>query len=105
MKHLAIVLGVVFLLLVYKVAFSATFAGKTQQVIDISCSGGSIFNVKKSKGENYTYPFYYSKSGINTSNKSTIGSYKKTDTTKCHKNDKDKTPVTVYIVDKIGVSR
>ncbi len=85
-------------------AFATSFGFKTESVPNVICYSGSIFQAKKPSGKSYSYPFWTSKSGI-SSGKTVLGFFKNTDTTKCYQNNDDKTPVTVYVVDKIGVSR
>ncbi len=99
-----VIFVIVALFFICNFASAASFGFKTESVEDVTCSSGTIFQAKKLSGKSYNYPFWTSKTGI-SSGKTVIGVYKKIDNTKCYKNNDDKTPVTVYIVDKIGVSR
>lgn len=101
-KYFKITILIIASFFVFNIVLATDFGGKTQTAVGVSCNGvGSVFKITKSNGVSYPYYFWSSKTGIGM-NKTAIGYYKRIDTLKCHI---DKTPVTVYIIDKIGVSR
>lgn len=106
LKYFKITILVIAIFFIYTVSFATSFGFKTEPVYGVTCNGGSIFNAKKFFGKSYAYPFWTSKVGI-IGSKTVLGSYKRTDVNKCYKMDSNgnKTPVPVYIVDKISVSR
>lgn len=101
-KSFKIIFVVFVIFFVFKITLGAGFSGKTELNQGINCnSRGTVFNLKNNLSK-YSYPFFSTNTSIKN-NKIVLGNYKKIDSNTC--SDDDGNPVTVYIVDKIGVSR